>query len=71
MTFLARSERLKSPPVLEYPRFDIPNMVETDSSSTAHGEVLTQEQYGASRKPVYYVSRTMNVTEKNYTAFER
>ena len=43
-SFLALKEKLTSPPVLAFPNFDVPFIVETDASSVAIGAALAQKK---------------------------
>ncbi|CAM9358346.1 unnamed protein product [Heterosigma akashiwo] len=62
-------DKLVSTPILIYPRFDRPFIVETDASGQGLGAVLSQEtDHG--RKPVAYASRVCSSTEANYSASE-
>ncbi|CAM9740336.1 unnamed protein product, partial [Heterosigma akashiwo] len=62
-------DKLVSTPILIYPRFDRPFIVETDASGQGLGAVLSQEtDHG--RKPVAYASRVCSSTEANYSATE-
>jgi hypothetical protein len=63
-------ERLKklltSPPILAYPRFDLPFMVAADASAAGIGGVLSQIQEDK-EIVVPYWSRQLNKSEKNYS----
>ena len=63
--------KLTSPPVLAFPDFDQPFVVETDASSVAVGAVLTQRKEDKRVQPIQYASRTMTSAERNYSACER
>ena len=56
---------LCSPPVLAYADYTKPYEVHVDASYNGLGAVLYQWQDGL-RKPIYYASRGISVSEKNY-----
>ena len=70
----AAFERLKvslaTPPVLAYPRMDVPFEIHTDASNVAIGVVLAQVVDGVEH-PVAYWSRRLSATEKNWSATDR
>jgi len=45
--------------------------LETDASGYAIGGVLSQQQEDNSWKPVVYLSKAMNETERNYKIYDR
>ena len=57
---------LTTAPLLVYPRFDRPFMLETDASGSGLGAVLVQRQDDGSVRPVAYASRSLQHHEKNY-----
>ena len=57
-------------PVLAYPDFEQPFLLETDASGTGLGAVLAQKQEDGSVRPVAYASRTLQNHEKNYRVTE-
>lgn len=67
-------ERLKnaliSAPVLANADFELMFIIETDSSDSAIGAVLTQELAGE-RRPIAYFSKKLSSTQKRYSATER
>ena len=58
---------LVTPPLLEYPDFEQPFVVETDASKVALGAVLAQKKEDGMVHPIEYASRTMSATERKYT----
>ena len=71
VAFDTLKERLTSPPLLAFPDFDAPFVVETDASSVAIGAVLAQKKEDGKVHPIQYASRTMTAAERNYSACER
>lgn len=67
-------EKLKSAlvsgPVLANPDFQLPFIIETDSSDLAVGAVLVQIQDGE-RKTIAYYSKKLSSTQRRYSATER
>lgn len=61
---------LVTAPVLGNPDFDLPFIVETDSSDLAIGAVLVQMQNGE-RKTIAYFSKKLSHTQRKYSATER
>ena len=59
--------RLTTTPVLTYPRFDSPFLVDTDASNHGLGAVLSQVENGKERV-VVYASRVLSKAERNYCA---
>ena len=53
-------ERISSAPVLVFPDFDKPFLLETDASKEGHGAVLSQKQEDGCYHPVAFGSRTFN-----------
>ena len=62
--FVALKTALSSPPVLAYPIYTEPFVVEVDASNDGLGAVLSQEQDGKIR-PIAYASRGLRGAEKN------
>ena len=64
LAFQELKRRLTSPPVLGYPDFTRPLIVETDASLDGLGAVLSQDQE-AGRVVIGYASRSLRPAEKN------
>ena len=64
--FLCLKSFLTSAPVLAYPDFSKPFIVDTDASNGAVGGVLSQIRDGKEH-PVAYCSRTLTKCERNYS----
>ena len=58
--------KLISAPVLSYPKFDSPFVVETDASIEGLGAVMSQQQADGKLHPVAYASRGLTPGERNY-----
>lgn len=61
---------LMNEPILQYPDFSKPFVLTTDASNFAIGAVLSQGKIG-SDLPIAYASRTLNVSETNYSTIEK
>jgi len=57
-------------PVLAYPNFEVPFILETDASAAGLGAVLAQKQPDESIRPIAYASRTLVPHEKRYGVTE-
>ena len=53
-------------PILAFPDFDKPFLLETDASRRGLGAVLSQKQVDGRYHPIAYASRVMNETEQRY-----
>ena len=53
-------------PILAFPDFDKPFLLETDASGRGLGAVLSQKQADGRYHPIAYASRIMNETEQRY-----
>ena len=58
--------RLCSTPVLAFPDFSLPFILDTDASQSGIGAVLSQEQ-GGEEKVIAYASRTLTKAERRYS----
>ena len=67
---LEASDRLKAAclqaPILAFPDFDKPFLLETDASGRGLGAVLSQKQADGRYHPIAYASRVMNETKQRY-----
>ncbi|KAK4321239.1 hypothetical protein Pmani_007963 [Petrolisthes manimaculis] len=68
-SFCDLKHALTSAPVLAYPDYSKPFILNTDASYSGLGAVLMQEHQGKNR-PIAYASRTLNKAEKNYAVTE-
>lgn len=62
--FETLNEKVMVPPVLAYPRFDAPVIVERDALATAFGAVLARKQNDGKTHPNQFASRTMTAEER-------
>ena len=62
-------QKLVSPPILAYPLFDVPFVVQTAASAHAVGGVLSQVQDGKERVIAYW-SQQLKKAERNYSTIE-
>jgi transposase InsO family protein len=56
---------------LAFPDFSKPFRVTTDASNIAMGGVLSQIQEDGSERPIAFVSKTLNKTQRKYSTIER
>ena len=63
-------KKLVSAPVLAYPSFDRPFVLETDASIAGVGAMLSQPQEDGMLHPVAYASHALTLSEKNYAITE-
>ena len=64
--FAQLKEFLMSSPVLRFPDFKQPFILETDASGSGLGAVLAQKQPGGTVHPIAYASRSLQKHESNY-----
>jgi hypothetical protein len=69
-SFMILKEKLSTPPVLAYPSFDRPFILETDASIAGVVAVLAQPQLDDCVHPVAYASRSLSAAERNYSITE-
>jgi len=62
--------KMINPPILAIPDNKRKMRLETDASGYAIGGVLSQQQEGNSWRPIAYLSRAMNETERNYEIYD-
>ena len=70
MAFDTLKEKLLSAPILVYPDFVRPFVLETDASVQGLGAVLSQKHIDDQLHPVAYASRALSAPEKNYKITE-
>ena len=69
-SFNALKGKLISAPVLVYPSFEKPFVLETDASVVGVGAVLSQVQQDGLLHPIAYASRSLTTGERNYAITE-
>jgi len=62
---------MTNPPTLAIPHPKRKMQLETDASRYAIGGVLSQQQEDSLWRPVTYLSKTMNETERNYEIYDQ
>ena len=65
-SFEMLKELLTSAPVLAFPDFSIPFILETDASLQGLGAVLAQQQSNKLVRPIAYASQCLQSHERNY-----
>jgi len=63
--------KVMNPPILAIPDSKRKMCLETNASGYTIGGVLSQQQEDDSWKPITYLSRAMNETERNYEIYDR
>eukprot|EP00794_Sanderia_malayensis_P021278 gene21278-biopygen16313 len=71
LAFEVLKTRLCSAPVLAYPNFDLPFLLQTDASDVGLGAVLAQLDADGQERVIAYASYTLSQRERNYTAMEK
>ena len=66
IAFTRLKSTLTEAPVLAYPQFGHPFLLETDASGLGLGAVLSQKQMDGTTRPIAYASRTLQPHESNY-----
>ena len=64
-------QALTSPPLMLLPNFDRDFVLHTDASATGMGAVLSQLDDAGTEHPVYYASKTLSPSERNYSTTVR
>jgi len=59
-----------NPPILAIPSSKQKLQLETNALRYAIGRVLSQQQENSSWRPIAYLSRVMNKTERNYEIYD-
>ena len=70
-SFLLLEDLLCQAPILAYPRFDRPFVLQTDASDLGLEAALTQTYHDGSECVISYVSRPLTDREKGYSATEK
>ena len=70
-TFNKLKNKITNPPTLAIPYSKQRMRLETDASGYTIEGVLSQQQEDSSWKPIAYLSKAMNETEKNYEIYDR
>ena len=68
--FTELRDALTKPPVLAYPEYDEPYILETDASDQSAGFILSQRQDGKIR-PIAYSGKRLNDAQRNYSTTEK
>lgn len=66
--FVSLKASLMYPPLLAFPDFDQPFVVEKDAYSFVVGAVLAQKKADGKVHPIQFENRTINAAEKKYSA---
>lgn len=61
--------KLTSPPLVPYPDFEKPFVLETDAYFASFGAVIAQKKEDGKIHPIRYTSHNINSAERMYTAF--
>ena len=69
-TFNKPKNKIMNPPILAIPDSKRKMRLKTDISGYTIGGVLSQQEEDDSWKPIVYLSRTMNETERNYEIYD-
>ena len=70
-SFHSLKNHICSAPILAYPKFDQPFVLQTDASDKGLGAVLTQFDNSGKEHVISYASRSLSDREKNYSATEK
>ena len=69
--FTQLKEKIITPPILAFPHFERPFILQTDASDYAIGAVVSQKDTANVEHPIAYISRTLKKTERNYSVTEK
>ena len=69
--FQALKHHLCSAPVLAYPNFDRPFLLQTDASDVGLGAILAQHDGNGQERVIAYASYTLSPREQNYSTMEK
>ena len=68
--FNTLKEKLMTPPILAYPDYNKPYILQTDASGESLGMILAQKQ-GSLERVIAYAGKRLTASEKNYSTTEK
>ena len=69
-SFQKIKKHLTTTPIMAYPNFKQPFLLYTDASYIGLGAILSQEDDQGKEKVISYLSRSLSIHEKNYSAIK-